>query len=456
MSAIEIHELEKSYGTTRAVRGISLAIEAGEVFCLLGPNGAGKTTTVEIVEGHRLPTSGRVSVLGRDPGRGERELRDRIGVVLQEPSISQDLTVGELLEMHARWYSRSLPVDDVIELVELEASRDTRAGTLSGGQRRRLDLALALIGDPDVLFLDEPTTGFDPHARRQAWSTIRSLCDLGKTVVLTTHYMDEAQNLADRVAVMVAGEIVAIGPPESLGRPRRAADRDPLRTPRGRDARRPAATARLVGRGGRRGGARHDPRGSGGDPHPQRLGARARSAARGPVADPAHPGGRLPGPHGRRARGGPAMTTTAFPIRRDLALTAWQVRYAQRAFWRNRRGAVLSIAFPLMFLIVFGSLNHGHLDTRGNLSFIDFYVPGIIAYAIILTCFNTTALGFAGLRANGVLKRLRVTPLPWWVFVAGTVGSTLLVATLSIVVMLAVGIVAFGATPVHGHAARAS
>jgi ABC-2 type transport system ATP-binding protein len=156
-------------------------------------------------------------VLGRDPGRGERELRDRIGVVLQEPSISQDLTVGELLEMHARWYSRSLPVDDVIELVELEASRNTRAGTLSGGQRRRLDLALALIGDPDVLFLDEPTTGFDPHARRQAWSTIRSLCDLGKTVVLTTHYMDEAQNLADRVAVMVAGEIVAIGPPESLG-----------------------------------------------------------------------------------------------------------------------------------------------------------------------------------------------------------------------------------------------
>ena len=136
--------------------------------------------------------------------------------MLQEPAISQDLTVGELLEMQARWYSRSLPIDDVIALVELEASRDTRAGTLSGGQRRRLDLALALVGDPDVLFLDEPTTGFDPHARRQAWTTIRSLCDLGKTVVLTTHYMDEAQHLADRVAVMVAGEIVASGPPESL------------------------------------------------------------------------------------------------------------------------------------------------------------------------------------------------------------------------------------------------
>jgi ABC-2 type transport system ATP-binding protein len=216
MTVIEVRDLHKSYGETAAVRGVSFGIEAGEVFCLLGPNGAGKTTTVEIIEGHRLASAGSVTVLGHDPGKGERVLRDRIGVVLQEPSISQDLTVGELLEMHARWYSRSRPIDEVIGLVELEASRNTRAGTLSGGQQRRLDLALALIGDPDVLFLDEPTTGFDPHARRQAWTTIRSLCDLGKTVFLTTHYMDEAQHLADRVAVMVAGKIVAIGPPESI------------------------------------------------------------------------------------------------------------------------------------------------------------------------------------------------------------------------------------------------
>jgi ABC-2 type transport system ATP-binding protein len=217
MAVIDVRDLEKSYGATAAVRGVSFAIEAGEVFCLLGPNGAGKTTTAEIIEGHRLASAGTVSVLGHDPGKGERELRDRIGVVLQEPSISQDLTVGELLDMHARWYSRSRPVDELIALVELDASRNTRAGTLSGGQQRRLDLALALVGDPDVLFLDEPTTGFDPHARRQAWTTIRSLCDLGKTVFLTTHYMDEAQHLADRVAVMVAGKIVAIGPPESIG-----------------------------------------------------------------------------------------------------------------------------------------------------------------------------------------------------------------------------------------------
>jgi ABC-2 type transport system ATP-binding protein len=217
MTVIEVRDLQKSYGEVAAVRGVSFGIEAGEVFCLLGPNGAGKTTTAEIIEGHRLASAGSVSVLGHDPGRGERALRDRIGVVLQEPSISQDLTVGELLEMHARWYSRSRPIDELIGLVELEASRSTRAGTLSGGQRRRLDLALALIGDPDVLFLDEPTTGFDPTARRDAWNMIEGLKALGKTVFLTTHYMDEAQHLADRVAILRAGEIVAQGRPDELG-----------------------------------------------------------------------------------------------------------------------------------------------------------------------------------------------------------------------------------------------
>jgi ABC-2 type transport system ATP-binding protein len=187
------------------------------VFCLLGPNGAGKTTITEIAEGHRVPTSGSVSVLGHDPGAAPRELRDRIGVVLQASGMQTELTVGELLEMHGRWYSRSLGADELIDLVELDAKRDTRTGELSGGQRRRLDLALGLVGDPDVLFLDEPTTGFDPHARRHAWSTIRDLCSTGKTVVLTTHFMDEAQYLADRVAVMVDGRIVASGPPAALG-----------------------------------------------------------------------------------------------------------------------------------------------------------------------------------------------------------------------------------------------
>ncbi len=217
-SAIEARHLRKAYGETEAVRDVSLSIAPGEVFCLLGPNGAGKTTTVEMLEGHRDPSAGSVRVLGQDPAKRARSLRDRIGVVLQDTALGGDLTVGELLEMSGRWYSRPRTPDELIDLVELDAKRDTRTEALSGGQRRRLDLALGLVGSPDVLFLDEPTTGFDPHARRSAWSTIRRLCaDSGMTVLLTTHYMDEAQSLADRVAVMVDGRIVDCGPPEAIG-----------------------------------------------------------------------------------------------------------------------------------------------------------------------------------------------------------------------------------------------
>jgi ABC-2 type transport system ATP-binding protein len=216
MNAIEVHDLRKSYGELEAVRGISFEVAAGEVFCLLGPNGAGKTTSVEIMEGYRLADAGSVRVLGHEPARSERELRERVGIVLQQTGVQADLSIGELLEMYARYYPHPRTPDEVIELVELDAKRDQRVSGLSGGQRRRLDLALALIGDPDLLFLDEPTTGFDPHARRQAWAAIRSLCSLGKTVFLTTHYMDEAQALADRVAVMAGGQLVAIGPPSQL------------------------------------------------------------------------------------------------------------------------------------------------------------------------------------------------------------------------------------------------
>ena len=215
--AIEVRDLRKSYGEVEAVRGISFEVGRGEVFCLLGPNGAGKTSIVEILEGYRTRTHGEVRVLGMDPARGERELHERVGIVLQESGVQNDLTVSELVEMYGRYHLRRRPVDEVIELVELGEKRDVRARQLSGGQKRRLDLALALVGDPDLIFLDEPTTGFDPGARRQAWSTIRSLCDLGKTVFLTTHYMDEAQHLANRVAVMNAGQIIAIGQPEELG-----------------------------------------------------------------------------------------------------------------------------------------------------------------------------------------------------------------------------------------------
>jgi ABC-2 type transport system ATP-binding protein len=215
--AIELRDLRKTYGDIEAVRGVSFEVSRGEVFCLLGPNGAGKTTIVEILEGYRTRTTGEARVLGMDPAHGERELRERVGIVLQQSGVQNDLTVAEVIEMYGRYYSRRRPVDELIELVELGEKRDVRVRDLSGGQLRRLDLALGLVGDPELLFLDEPTTGFDPGARRQAWSTIRSLCDLGKTVFLTTHYMDEAQHLADRVAVMNAGQIIAIGRPEELG-----------------------------------------------------------------------------------------------------------------------------------------------------------------------------------------------------------------------------------------------
>jgi ABC-2 type transport system ATP-binding protein len=199
--AIEVRDLRKAYGEIQAVHEVSFEVKRGEVFCLLGPNGAGKTTTVEILEGYRTRSGGEARVLGIDPATSARALREQVGIVLQSCGVQPDLSVYELVEMYGRYHARQRPVDEVINLVELTEKRDVRAKDLSGGQRRRLDLALALVGDPDLIFLDEPTTGFDPAARRQAWSTIRSLCQLGKTIFLTTHFMDEAQFLADRVAV---------------------------------------------------------------------------------------------------------------------------------------------------------------------------------------------------------------------------------------------------------------
>ena len=215
--AIEVSYLRKSYGELEAVAGVSFDVGRGEVFCLLGPNGAGKTSVVEILEGYRTRTGGEALVLGIDPATGARDLREQVGIVLQQCGVQPDLSVAELLEMYGRYYIRGRPVDELLELVELTEKRDVRAKSLSGGQRRRLDLALALVGDPELVFLDEPTTGFDPAARRQAWSVIRSLCGLGKTVFLTTHFMDEAQFLADRVAIMRAGQIIALGRPDELG-----------------------------------------------------------------------------------------------------------------------------------------------------------------------------------------------------------------------------------------------
>ena len=216
MACVIVEDLHKYYGDNHAVQGLDLRVEEGEVLAIVGPNGAGKTTTVEILEGHRRRSSGRVEVLGFDPETGGRAMRERIGIVLQEAGMDERFSVRELVSLYAGFYPAPRAVDEVIELVGLTGKADARTKTLSGGQRRRLDLALGLIGDPQLLFLDEPTTGFDPTARRQAWDVVAGLCAIGKTVLLTTHYMEEAAHLADRVAVVAGGQLVALGTPDEL------------------------------------------------------------------------------------------------------------------------------------------------------------------------------------------------------------------------------------------------
>ena len=221
---IEVTDLRKSYGDVDAVKGISFDVHRGEVFAMLGPNGAGKTTTTEILEGYRARSGGTVTVLGHGPVKRERALKERMGIVLQSTGIDPFLTVTETIEMYAGYYPSRRPTGEVIEVVGLAEKKDTRVNKLSGGQQRRLDVAIALAGDPELLFLDEPTTGFDPSARRNAWEVVKNLVTIGKTVFLTTHFMDEAQYLADRVVVIADGLIVAEGPPASL------AGRDHMRT----------------------------------------------------------------------------------------------------------------------------------------------------------------------------------------------------------------------------------
>ena len=215
-AAVEVQGLRKSYGGLEAVRGIELHVERGEIFALLGPNGAGKTTTVEILEGHRSRSAGEVRVLGHDPERNEIALKERIGIVLQRTGLEPYLTVAETIDLFRGYYPQPLPLAEILALVGLEEQRDQRVRRLSGGQQRRLDVGVGLAGDPELLFLDEPTTGFDPAARRGAWAIIQGLRDLGKTVFLTTHYLDEAQALADRVAIMLRGEIIAEDTPAKL------------------------------------------------------------------------------------------------------------------------------------------------------------------------------------------------------------------------------------------------
>jgi ABC-2 type transport system ATP-binding protein len=216
-AAIEVRALRKAYGPTQALDGVDLTVRRGELLAVLGPNGAGKTTLVEILEGHRSATSGEVSVLGFDPADRERDFRRRIGIVTQEEGLDPLLTVAEAVDLYAAAYPDPRPTAEVLELVGLGERADVRTQALSGGQRRRLELALAIAGNPELIFLDEPTTGFDPAARRQSWELIASLREHGTTILLTTHYLDEAQHLADRVVVVAGGRVIAEGTPESLG-----------------------------------------------------------------------------------------------------------------------------------------------------------------------------------------------------------------------------------------------
>ncbi len=260
-AAVTVKNLRKSYNGLEAVRDVSFEIEAGEVFGLLGPNGAGKTTTVEILEGYRQRDDGQVTVLGADPALADESWRERVGIVLQSSAMYPNFTVREHVALFAGYFTAPRDVDDVIDLVGLAEKRLSRVKTLSGGQQRRLDLALGLIGDPEILFLDEPTTGFDPAARRAAWEMIRSLRELGKTVLLTTHYLDEAEQLADRVAVLRQGEIVALGHAARADEPR-SGDGDPLPAQRPRGRRRDARADEDAARADRRGARRR--RGAGG------------------------------------------------------------------------------------------------------------------------------------------------------------------------------------------------
>jgi ABC-2 type transport system ATP-binding protein len=217
-AAITVRGVRKSYGSVQALDGVDLTVRRGEVLALLGPNGAGKTSLVEILEGHRVADAGDISVLGHDPAKLERAFRERIGIVLQEEGLEENLTVREMVDLYGAAYPNPRPTDEVVELVGLSEHRDKPAGTLSGGQRRRLDLAVGICGDPELIFLDEPTTGFDPAARRRSWDLIADLKGLGKTILLTTHYMEEAQRLADRVVVIASGRVIAEGTPDKLGR----------------------------------------------------------------------------------------------------------------------------------------------------------------------------------------------------------------------------------------------
>ena len=442
--AVVVDGLAKSYGSVPALRGISFTVGAGEIFALLGPNGAGKTTTLEILEGFRARDAGRAEVLGLDPGDRAtgRELRERIGLVLQDIAVEPYLTVRETIARNAGYYPAPRGVDEVIALVGLAGQERTKVRNLSGGRKRRLDLALGLIGDPELLFLDEPTTGFDPAARRDAWQLVRSLRDSGTTILLTTHYMEEAQALADRVAVLSDGQVVAQGTLADHRRAGHRPDPDPFRAPE-----------RMPGRGPPGLGPPPVERGEpAAEPEPGGLVTVAVSEPtralheltswaldRGLVLDQltVEPPSledvylRLtdPGPAASAEKGhtqaeragangpekGPRHDPDDRPARRrDLALLWHQVRYEQLSFWRNPQSAFFTFVFPVVIITLFGALfgGVGRSSYFYGLSALQYYVPTIAAVSVLGACYSQLAIVLSTRRQNGILKRVRATPLP--------------------------------------------
>ncbi len=446
--AIDVRGLRKHYGPIRAVDGVDLTIAPGQVYALLGPNGAGKTTTVEILEGFRRRDEGEARVLGMDPGAGSLAYRARIGIAFQNSATQELLSPREILRFQAALYPDPMPPEGALALAGLTEAADRRAGKLSGGQRRRLDLAAAVVGRPELIFLDEPTTGFDPAARRQAWEVVRGLTSQGRTVLLTTHYLDEAEALADRIGIIARGRIIAEGTMDELRRHFGARTRIRWR----HDAAH-AAGGVAAGRVGRRSVAGGD-----GPSHALDGGAvprPARAARLGRRRRPGRParvdrhavdaGGVVPGTRrgGRPGGGGAVVTAAPGGPRHTLRIGGLMAVLVLKTTVREPAALFFLILFPLLMLVVFGSIFDFEMEGT-DVKLRQYFVAGIIASSVFGTAFLNLSIGIAAQQHEGSLRQLAAAPLPKASFFIGQIGAATIITVAQIIVMLIVGILAFG------------